>query len=72
MYNEDASILFETVEAIALSNYDLSKVAITIHGEAHRKDCFEAALQACLPLAEKFGYFSSTLHQLLPGETAGK
>jgi cellulose synthase/poly-beta-1,6-N-acetylglucosamine synthase-like glycosyltransferase len=66
MYNEDATILFETVEAIALSNYDLSKIAITIHGEAAKKELYEAALAKCLPLADKFGYFSSTLHVLQP------
>ncbi len=72
MYNEDPSILYETVEAIALSKYDLSKIAITIHWEAHRKDCFEAALAACAPLSNRFWYFGHTLHVLQPDETAGK
>lgn len=72
MYNEDASILYETVEAISLSDYDLSKVAITIHGEAARKDCYQTAIEKCKPLADKFWYFGSTLHVLQPGETPGK
>jgi cellulose synthase/poly-beta-1,6-N-acetylglucosamine synthase-like glycosyltransferase len=54
MYNEDASIVYETVEAISKSSYDLSKVAITINGEASQKKIFEAALEKCLPLAENF------------------
>jgi cellulose synthase/poly-beta-1,6-N-acetylglucosamine synthase-like glycosyltransferase len=30
MYNEDPHIVYETVEAIALSGYDLSRIAVTI------------------------------------------
>ena len=33
MYNEDPHIVYETVEAIALSGYDLSRIAVTIQGE---------------------------------------
>jgi cellulose synthase/poly-beta-1,6-N-acetylglucosamine synthase-like glycosyltransferase len=66
MYNEDASILYETVEAIALSDYDLTKIAITIHGEAARSDCYDATMEKCQTLADKFGYFGSTLHVLQP------
>lgn len=72
MYNEDAAILYETVEAIALSSYDLSKVAITIHGEAAKKELYEKAMERCQPLAHKFWYFGSTLHYLQPWETAWK
>ena len=54
MYNEDPTILFETVEAISKSSYDLSKVAITIHGEAHKTECFNAAMAKCAPLSSKF------------------
>ena len=54
MYTESPDILLETIEAIRDTEYDLSKVAVTLHGEAHRKDCFDAALQACLPLKQYF------------------
>lgn len=72
MYNEDPAILYETVEAISLSSYDLSKVAITIHWEAHKQECFEAALEKCMPLASRFWFFWYTLHKLLPGEIPWK
>jgi hypothetical protein len=72
MLNESPEILYETIEAIRFSNYDLSRVAVTIQGEASRKDCFEAALQKCMPLAQYFWYFGYTLHTLQPGEMVGK
>ncbi len=72
MYTESPDILLETIEAIRDTEYDLSKVAVTLHGEAHRKDCFDAALQACLPLKQYFWYFNYTLHSLKPDEMPGK
>jgi hypothetical protein len=72
MVNESPEILYETIDAIRLSHYDLSRVAVTIQGEESRRECFEAALQKCMPLAKYFGYFGYTVHTLQAGEMVGK
>lgn len=65
MYNESPEILYETIDAIRQSDYDLSRVAVTIQGETAGKKYFDAALEKCLPLAKHFGYFGHTLHTLV-------
>lgn len=40
MVNESYEILHETVQALKESNYDLSKLAVTVNGEAAKKDHF--------------------------------
>ena len=40
MVNESYEILHDTVYALTQSNYDLSKLAVTVNGEAAKKDHF--------------------------------
>lgn len=72
MYNEWPEILYETVKAIRDANYDLSRIAVTIQGEAAKKENFYATIKHVEPLTKDFWYFWHTLHVLQPEETAGK
>lgn len=40
MVNESYEILHETVDALKKCNYDLSKLAVTVNGEAAKKEHF--------------------------------
>lgn len=72
MYNESPDIVYETIDAIRQSDYDLSRVAVTIAWEWAKKDVFIATLEKCKPLEKCFWYFWSSLHVLQSGEMAGK
>ena len=72
MYNESTDIVYETVDAIRKSNYDLSRVAVTIQWEAAKREHFMQVIQEILPLKQEFGYFNYTCHELQPGEMIGK
>lgn len=72
MYNESPEILYETIKNISEADYDLSKLAITIHWEARQEECFQKAREACQPFADKFWYFWHTLHTLQPDEMPWK
>jgi len=73
MVNESYEILHDTVDALKKSNYDLSKLAITVNGEAAKKEHF---LSVWKKLEKEFdgvfGYFNYTLHELAPDEMIGK
>lgn len=73
-YNENYEILHETLTTLSTTNYDLSKIAVTIAGEAKQAAHFaQIWWQASQDFAWKFWYFSSTLHPAdLPNELAGK
>lgn len=73
MVNESYEILYDTLQALADSNYDLKKLAVTVNGEAAKKEHF---LSVWAKLEETFshtfGYFSYTLHELAADEMVGK
>ncbi len=72
MYNESPDILYETIDAIRQSSYDLSRVAVTIQWEWAKKEIFLAAMEKCEDLKSSFWYFWSSLHILQPDEMPGK
>ncbi len=73
MVNEDYSILHDTVAALKQSNYDLKKLAVTVNGEAVKK---EHLLSVWEKLEKEFkgtfGYFDYTMHELAADEMIGK
>lgn len=73
MVNESYEILYDTVQALAKCNYDQQKLAVTINGEAAKKEHF-LSLWSRLEkdFANTFGYFGHTLHELAADEMIGK
>lgn len=72
MYNESPEIVYETIDAIRQSSYDLSRIAVTIQWEWAKKDNFLETLEKCKEFEWVFGYFGSSLHILQPDEMPGK
>lgn len=65
MVNESYEILHDTLQALIESNYDLGKLAITVNGEAAKKDHFLAVREKLeKDFKGVFGYFDYTLHEL--------
>lgn len=73
MVNESYEILHDTLQALTESNYDLTKLAVTVNGEAAKKEHF---LSVWSKLEKEFsgifGYFNYTLHELASDEMIGK
>lgn len=73
MVNEDYEIIRDTLQALKNSEYDLSKLAVTINGEAVKRDHFMHIWEnAQKDFANVFGYFTYTLHELADDELVGK
>lgn len=73
MVNESYEILHDTLKALSESNYDLSKLAVTVNGEAAKKQHFESVWEKLRKEFDGiFGYFNYTLHVLAQDEMIGK
>ena len=72
MYNESAEIVYETVEAIAKSHYDLSRVAVTLQCEGAKEAHAREVIARCETLGTQFGFRGATIHFLQPDEMPGK
>ncbi len=72
MYNESADILYETIEAIVDSNYDLSRIAVTLQCEGAKEAHAREVIARCETLGKNFGFWGYTMHHLQPNEIPGK
>lgn len=73
MVNESYDILHDTIKALKDSNYDLSKLAVTVNGEAAKKEHFMKVWEELeKEFTGVFGYFDYTLHVLAEDEMIGK
>ncbi len=73
MVNESYEILRDTLQALKESNYNLTKLAVTVNGEAAKKEHFlsvRSKLES--EFSGIFGYFNYTLHELASDEMIGK
>jgi hypothetical protein len=74
MYNESADIIKETLSNLQKSQYDLSRIAVTIAWEERKKEHFLSVIDEVLPLYQSvFWYIDYNIHPKdLPGEMVGK
>lgn len=73
MVNESYEILHDTLQALKESDYDLKKLAVTVNGEAAKKEHFLAVREKLeKEFTGVFGFFEYTLHELAGDEMIGK
>lgn len=73
MVNESYEIIHDTLDALRKSNYDLSKLAVTVNGEAAKREHFHHVWEkAEKEFTNTFWYFDYTLHELAHDEMIGK